>query len=169
MISFYPQTPPIEQIKENIQNAKQQQKKYYDQGSKTQTSLNIGDTARIQQNDKTWKPAVVMEKHNDRSYSVKTPDGAVYRRNRRHLLKSKEKVPNYQTISESTPDQLLSYQPSNRNEENGKSLQEPQICKTSSFTRNNNDDSVIPPNKSDMTPYITRFGRTVKPRIIESM
>ena len=95
-----PKITPTEQIKENIHCAKQQQKKYYDQGSKTQTSLSIGDTARIQQHDKTWKPAVVMEKHNDRSYSVKTPDGAVYRRNRRHLLKSKETIPNYQANSE---------------------------------------------------------------------
>ena len=163
-----PKTPPTEQIKENIHCAKQQQKKYYDQGSKTQTSLSIGDTARIQ-HDKTWKPAVVMEKHNDRSYSVKTPDGAVYRRNRRHLLKSKETIPNYQANSECTPDHSLSYQPSFENAEKGKSLQEPQICKSSSFTRNNNADLVIPPGKNDMTPYITRFGRTVKPKIIESM
>ena len=106
-----PKTPPTEQIKENIQCAKQQQKKYYDQGSKTHTSLSIEDMARIQQHDKTWKPAVVMEKHHDRSYSVKTPDGAVYRCNRLHLLKSKEAIPNYQANSESTPDHLLSYQP----------------------------------------------------------
>ena len=110
-----------------------------------------------------------MEKHNDRSYSVKTPDGAVYRRNRRHLLKSKETIPNYQPNSECTPDHSLSYQPSFGNAEKGKSLQEPQICKTSSFTRNNNADPVIPPGKNDMTPYITRFGRTVKPKLIESM
>lgn len=164
-----PKTPPTEQIKENIQSAKNQQKKYYDQGSKTQTSLNIGDTARIQQNDKTWKPAVVMQKHNDRSFSVQTSDGAVYRRNRRHLLKSKEKVPNYQINSESTPDRSLFDQPSNENEEKGKSLQEPQNCKTSIFSQNNNADSVIPPEKNNVVPYITRFGRTVKPKIIESM
>ena len=83
-----------------------------------------------------------MEKHNDRSYSVKTPDGAVYRRNRRHLLKSKETIPNYQANSECTPDHSLSYQPSFENAEKGKSLQEPQICKTSSFTRNNNADAI---------------------------
>ena len=41
-----------------------------------------------------------MEKHSDRSYSVKTPDGAVYRHNRRHLLKSKVAIPNYQANSE---------------------------------------------------------------------
>ena len=110
-----------------------------------------------------------MEKHNDRSYSVKTPDSAFYQCNRHHLLKSKEAIPNYQAHSESTPDHSLSYQPSFENAEKGKSLQKPQICKTSSFTRNNNADSVIPPGKNDMTPYITHFGRTVKPKIIESV
>ena len=133
------------------------------------TSLSIGDTARIQQHDKTLKPAVLMKKHNDRSYSVKTPEGAVYRRSRRHLLKSKEAIPNYQANSESTPDHSLSYQSSFEIAEKGKSLQEPQICKTSSFTQNNDADSVIPPGKNDMTPYITRFAHTLKPKIIESM
>lgn len=110
-----------------------------------------------------------MQKHNDRSFSVKTPDGAVYRRNRRHLLKSKGRVPNYQINSESIPDPSLFDRPSNENEEKGKSLQEPQNCKASIFTQNNNADSVIPPEKNNMVPYITRFGRTVKPNIIESM
>ena len=49
-----------------------------------------GEPVRIQQQGK-WKPAVVVSKaETPRSYNVMTRSGAEYRRNRRHLRKSKE-------------------------------------------------------------------------------
>ncbi|MEW8545662.1 MAG: hypothetical protein AB2693_19245 [Candidatus Thiodiazotropha sp.] len=73
-----PETPNPEEVKEKSQLSKQDQKKYFDRHAKPLTPLEIGQSARIQADDKTWKPAVVTHKHNDRSYSVKTTDGAVY-------------------------------------------------------------------------------------------
>ena len=110
-----PKTPNREEVKEKIQTSKKDQKKYFDRHAQPLKPLEIGEPARIQQSDKTWKPAVVTEKHNERSYSVKTEDGAVYRRYRRHLLKTNEKVnfqnydatPLIQTSSESNIDWLV--------------------------------------------------------------
>lgn len=40
-----------------------------------------------------WQPAIVVEKHEKpRSYLVQTQDGNVYRRNQKHLLKTKESL-----------------------------------------------------------------------------
>ncbi|KAH3888824.1 hypothetical protein DPMN_012863 [Dreissena polymorpha] len=42
------------------------------------------------QNDKTWTPATVVEKHDKpRSYIVESDTGQKYRRNRRHLKPTK--------------------------------------------------------------------------------
>ena len=43
--------------------------------------------------NKTWQPAVIIDKYNDRSYSVRTENGATYRRNRQHLIKTNECMP----------------------------------------------------------------------------
>ena len=52
-----------------------------------------GDTVRMRPfrlGSDTWKKATVMERLDDRSYQVMTNDGAQYRHNRVHLLKSLE-------------------------------------------------------------------------------
>lgn len=67
-----------------------QQKYYYDKSATPLKPLQIGEPIRIQQRNLIWKPAVSEEKHNDRSYSVRTPAGAQYCRNRKHLLKTYE-------------------------------------------------------------------------------
>ena len=82
------------------------QKKYYDTGTKQLKPLNHNETVRIQDHiNKTWKPAVVVQKHDQRSYLVRTEDGAEYRRNRRHLLKTNEKSL-YQNQCDSFPNVL---------------------------------------------------------------
>ena len=60
---------------------------------------------RIKYNDGIWKPIVFSDKHDIRSFTVETPSGGSHRRNRRHLLKTREKcdsdfnheseIPNY--------------------------------------------------------------------------
>ena len=61
------------------------QKKYYDQGARELPPLVKDEPVRILSEGK-WEPARVIS-HADapRSYNVQTPDGGVYRRNRRHL------------------------------------------------------------------------------------
>ena len=70
------------------------EKSYFDKRTKPLEPLELGDSARVQNmQNKTWQPAVITDKHNDRSYSVRTQNGATYRRNRRHLIKTNECMP----------------------------------------------------------------------------
>lgn len=67
------------------------QKSYYDRQTRQLPDLQAGENVRIQRGD-TWQPAVVVNKHQQpRSFIVCTPDGRVYRRNRKHLLKTGER------------------------------------------------------------------------------
>ncbi|KAK3732551.1 hypothetical protein QZH41_017842, partial [Actinostola sp. cb2023] len=62
-----------------------------------QSSGDDGETVRIQR-DGDWKPAKVIEvADTPRSYRVETPDGAVYRRNRKHLHQDKSASPKVDT------------------------------------------------------------------------
>jgi len=66
------------------------QKEHYDKGAKPLRELSANETVRIR-GDNCWsKKAVVVEKMSPRAYKVKTEDGVVYNRNRRHLLPTKE-------------------------------------------------------------------------------
>lgn len=78
-------------LKQKMQQSQVKSKQYYDRSAKQMKPLTPGEGVRIR-NGKLWKPAVVREKINDRSYLVETKDGGIYRRNRRHLLKSNEKT-----------------------------------------------------------------------------
>ena len=79
-------------INNHLKRNRTLQKKYYDTGTKQFKPLNHNGTVRIQDHiNKTWKPAVVVQKHDQRSYLARTKDGAEYRRNRRNLLKTNEK------------------------------------------------------------------------------
>jgi len=87
--TLIPQTPKGEVFKDNNQLAKQQQKHYFDRNARAHPlpELHPGDKVLIKlENEKKWtKPAEVAEKYSERSYVVKTQDGATLRRNRRHL------------------------------------------------------------------------------------
>lgn len=56
------------------------------------SKLHEGDTVRIRPfgREKTWTKAQVEDQVDSRSYEVRTEDGRVYRRNRRHLRRSRE-------------------------------------------------------------------------------
>ncbi|XP_060594114.1 uncharacterized protein K02A2.6-like [Ruditapes philippinarum] len=84
-----PKVPDTQVIRDSMFNAKQRSKYYNDRSTKTLKPLEIGEGVRIRQG-KSWLPAEVMHKVHDRSYDVRTKDGAIYRRNRYHLLKSNE-------------------------------------------------------------------------------
>ncbi|MCG7876694.1 MAG: RNase H-like domain-containing protein [Candidatus Thiodiazotropha endolucinida] len=154
-----PETPNRENVKEKIKTSKENQKKYFNRNAKSLKPLEIGDKTRIQQNDKTWKPAVVTNKQNERSYLVQTPDGTVYRRNRRHLLKTNENT------QVSDFGQFALSRPPGETEKEQESLQEPQ-CTDGGVSDKQQNDSDGPPTKTDSVPYVTRYGRTVRPRIV---
>lgn len=71
-------------------HCQKQQKRYYNRSAKPLSALHTGQNIRFQENGH-WKPAVVVRTADTaRSYHIQTPDGAEYRRNRRHLLDTKE-------------------------------------------------------------------------------
>ena len=71
---------------------KEKQQYYYNRNAKDKPELMKGDVVRIKpfRNGKEWTKARVDDKCNIRSYKVTTEDGRTYRRNRRHLVSTKE-------------------------------------------------------------------------------
>ena len=71
-----------------LQKKQAEQKSYYDKSSvQSLRPLKTGESVRVKQQGE-WRPAKVIEiSDTPRSYLVKTSDGGVYRRNRRHLHK----------------------------------------------------------------------------------
>ena len=67
------------------------QKRNYDKTAKPLKSLNIGQSVRVQIKGE-WLPAVILDKYKNRSYSVQTENGGIYRRNRRFLIPTNEKI-----------------------------------------------------------------------------
>jgi len=138
---------------------KNKEKGYYDQRAKSLPPLELGDSARIQQHNNTWKQAIVVDKHGDRSYTVRTADGATYRRNRIHLNKTNEHMPPLPNVEIQIPwDDATSEKESSRSVEN---FPEPLNVET--------PPPISASTRSGTEPYITRSGRTVKPKIIPSM
>ena len=80
-----------ENVAKELRSRQQIQKKYYDIGSRVLSSLHKGEVARMQRQGK-WVQVTVVGQHDGtpRSYLVQTQDGQIYRRNRRHLLKTNE-------------------------------------------------------------------------------
>ena len=82
-------------VEQKLRRNKAKQSFYYDRGSKELNDLQPGDVVRIQPprgigRRKPWTKARVREKVDVRSYEVRTEDGRVLRRNRRHLRPTKE-------------------------------------------------------------------------------
>ena len=84
-----PQIPNKKLVKAQIRRDKQISKFWYDKRSRNLKPLNVGEGIRIRMG-KLWKPAIVTEKFHNISYLVQTGDGVKYRRNRFHLLETKE-------------------------------------------------------------------------------
>ncbi len=79
-------------LKRKQQHLKQRLKANYDKTSKGLEPLSNNDTVRLE-DCSTWsKRATVLEQVNPRSYTVRTGDGQILRRNRRSLWKTKEPV-----------------------------------------------------------------------------
>lgn len=71
---------------------KAHQKQNYDKGSRQLLELKKGERAHVQIQGK-WKPVVIMDKAGTpRSYIVKTEEGKLLRRNRKHLMRLEEQV-----------------------------------------------------------------------------
>ena len=85
---------PVKQVREKLYERKEIQAKYFNKGSKELPSLQEGETVRMKpkahDHAKRWVKAQVEKQVDVRSYAVRTEDGRQYRRNRKHLRKSRE-------------------------------------------------------------------------------
>ena len=86
-----PEIPENTRVK--LDHRQQKQKRSYDKATKSLPELKPGDVIRYQKG-RLWMPAVVIGKHSTpRSYNIKTGNGNILRRNRRHLRKTIEVPP----------------------------------------------------------------------------
>lgn len=86
----------VEGTEEKLKERKLNQEHYYNRGTRELVDLQSGDTVRIRpfptDREKLWKKATVIKQVAPRSYEVDL-QGKVYRRNRRHLVKTSESSP----------------------------------------------------------------------------
>ena len=75
---------------EQMKTNKQRQKFYYDRTAKTLPPLQPNEVARMHKNNIWQKVQVKNETAAPRSYIVQGENGRLYRRNRKHLMKSRE-------------------------------------------------------------------------------
>jgi hypothetical protein len=96
----------------DLKRRQEVQKKFYDKNSKDLKPLQSNDVIRVNHNG-VWKSGMVIEKHEaPRSYVIKTEDGTVLRRNRRHLNLTGEGKPLCQPhVEEDWPSLETSSQP----------------------------------------------------------
>ncbi len=90
---FKPEIMEPENVREKLHEDRHlKAKHYYDRSSKPLRPLNPSETIRVK-TGKTWSPALLLPSHDKlgpRSHNVKLPSGHVTRRNRRHILPTKE-------------------------------------------------------------------------------
>lgn len=101
-----PRTINLEVEKKELRQRQQAQAKYYNRSAKDLPSLSEGDVVRMKPfklGDNSWRKAKVTARLDERSYTVETDNGAVYRRNRQHLRKTSE-PPVEPTITAPEPD-----------------------------------------------------------------
>ncbi|KAI8511855.1 hypothetical protein Bbelb_109550 [Branchiostoma belcheri] len=86
-----PKSVNHDNVRRQLEQKQQRQKTQYDKSSRPLPPISTGEEVRIQQQNKTWTPATVIQQtEQPRSWLVETPDGVQYRRNRKHLQKIKE-------------------------------------------------------------------------------
>ncbi|KAK3746314.1 hypothetical protein QZH41_006886 [Actinostola sp. cb2023] len=87
-------------VRDKLLVKKELQTKYYNRHTRELPPLTPGDQVRVipKPNDRStkWTKAEVEEQVDVRSYNIRTEDGRVYRRNRRHLRKSPPTTFTYQ-------------------------------------------------------------------------
>ena len=128
-------------------------KQYYDIGSKQLSELQPGSVVRVRQND-VWEPAVVVRKEgHPRSYIV-SRDGREYRRNRRHLLETSEKLPEVAPSVDVPPDTSQLHD----------RAQSEQQCVNAQASAQPTEQPPTPPPPAVETPVVrtTARGRVIK-------
>ena len=156
---FVPIAINHQEIRSQLEQQKNKQKNKYDMHSRALKPLEQGQTVRFQKaGTGQWKPGMVTHTNKDRSYTVKTPDGALYRRNRRHIIHTNERFLQ-------KPD--LDFQTSEREdcEEMNTAKFNNQTVSPSPLSVSTETKPTCASGKTEY-PITTRSGRQVKPRVI---
>ena len=80
-----------------LRKRQEKQAQHYNKSAKELEPLATGDVVRMKPfvaGKKTWEKAMVKERLDERSYTVETANGDMYRRNRFHVRKTKESMDN---------------------------------------------------------------------------
>ncbi|KAK3108744.1 hypothetical protein FSP39_014647 [Pinctada imbricata] len=167
----------INKVKAKHYEGRKLDKSYYDIGAHSLRPLEEGEYVRFQLPDKTWKLATVVGKADDmsRSYFIKSNQGVIYRRNRRSINKTHElKMPEPDFALNWTPTIPQTSIPQNVDQGHAPILEtnSPRSNKIvdlpNKVTVPNSPPRSIAPTGNQGQPYITRSGRTVKPKVITS-
>ena len=132
------------------------QANYYNRSAHNLPTLETGETVRMKTPNKHWEKAVVLSEHKPRSYEIETESGARYRRNRRHIRKSREIMSQNENF-DIEPDNLQLALPAFTSEHESV-VREP-------IAEVPNINPLIPdvnPQISNSDKYVTRSGREVK-------
>ena len=91
---LHPMVQDPARVKEEREYKQSQQKRQYDKTARILPTLTAGDNVWMRDLNGRWKPAVVVRKDKSpRSYTLRSKDGQQYRRNRRHIRKTKGNAP----------------------------------------------------------------------------
>lgn len=80
------------EVIEKLEERQEKQKRYYDKRTKERKDFEIQDKVRVQMQDKTWTPGIIVNKMNKpRTYRVKLNNGTILERNKKYLIKDTDK------------------------------------------------------------------------------
>ena len=161
-----PQYTNTNKVKDLITKSHDNQKKFHDQGSKPAQPIKEGEYVRFQKDDKAWKPAIILDELDHNSYLVKSADGKVYRRNRRHIHKTQE--PNH-TLDTSLPLCTKTLVSLSKSTDLKIVSDEKIISQKTPIVSSPEPQKSFEPPISTSEPYVTRSGRVCKPKFIKSM
>ena len=165
-----PQSTDTEVTRDQILKRKEKQTHHYNQHAKELPGLLKGETVRVApqpgNRSQKWFKAVVQDQTDVRSYNVRTEDGRMFRRNRKHLRSSKEPFyplkRNEPEISPSPQPQITTSASSQDSCVTEFHLQEPST-ETVQPDKSRKAEVVVSDKSQPSQHRITRVGRVSKP------
>lgn len=135
-LPYLTQPKKIKGLQKKQMQLKKRQKMNYDKTSRSLRPLANNDTVRLEDCNTWHRKATVLEEVYPRSYTVKTEDGQILRRNRRSLLKTQETVPQDTSPVESETEPVID------NKEDEKETHSPELRRSKR--------TVKPPERLDL-------------------
>lgn len=81
----------VQGAQQKLMARKAKQSQYFNQGTRELVALESGETVRLRlPGGKKWRKATVEEQVDIRSYQVRTEEGRIFRRNRKHLRAARD-------------------------------------------------------------------------------